>query len=454
MERFFSFFLQNFKSESSVEISKAKVLLIIDLGGFIAPFLLSFLYVYIGRPNLMWETLPISFITAFVFIFIWKGNINVAGSFLTMGLTLFLSLNAILNFPHSATFNYFMNEYYVFIFLIVFSAMSASRIIFISNAFIILVASSLAYFTTRAEVFENVGAYSDIGYIEFITIFLLTFILSFYFTKFLSGALKSNEENLKIVQKKNNDMKLMVKNIRMASSNIAGASGQLSSVSENVSQRSSEQAATTEELSASMEEMLASITMNTQNGQLSFDAISKTSGSVDKNTKVLKATIELVDQISKEIGIISEIAKKTDILSINAAIEAAKAEEAGGGFAVVAEEIRKLADKSQNAAKKIKLLSNKGIVSSQIAHKALSKMMPEVKQSVEIIKNIVTASNEQQNNAQGINNSIVQLSQISNENSSTAEEMSASAEEMATQSEQLKKLVDYFENNNLEDIDN
>ena len=163
-----------------------------------------------------------------------------------------------------------------------------------------------------------------------------------------------------------------------------------------------------------------------------------------QNKDMILQTLDSVNKISNKISIISEIADKTDILSINAAIEAARAGDAGKGFAVVAQEIRKLADITQIAAKEIGELSKTNQNISQISSKQLEKVIPEIIRSAELVNDIVVGSKEQQSSIESINNAILQLTESTNENSASAEEMSASAEELSAQAEQLKELISVF----------
>ncbi|MBN2890665.1 MAG: HAMP domain-containing protein [Bacteroidales bacterium] len=233
-------------------------------------------------------------------------------------------------------------------------------------------------------------------------------------------------------------------NIKETSTAVLGASSQLSSTAIQIAQNANEQSATTEEISSSMGEMLVTVQSNTQKAEKTGEISSKSAEEIENNNHTFLEAINSVFEISKKIAVISEIASKTDILSINAAIEAAQAGDAGKGFAVVAQEIRKLADNSRVAAKEIEKISLSSQNISKEAGEKLNKIIPEIIKSAQLVENIIVANREQSTSIEAINNAILQLVEITNENSAASEEMSASTEELEAQAEQLKEIISIF----------
>ena len=247
----------------------------------------------------------------------------------------------------------------------------------------------------------------------------------------------------------NRNFKEILTNINNTSSSVLNAGNQLSSVAGQISERANEQATTTEEVASSMEQMLAAIITNTKNAEITGNTTNKSAKEIQESNKAFLQTIESVSNISKKTAIITDIAFQINILSLNASIEAARAGKAGRGFAVVAQEVRNLAEKSRLASDEITELSKNGQEISIIAGEKLAQLIPEIIKSAKLVNNIVSAGKEQQSGVENINISVQQLTEITNENSASAEEMSASAEELSAQAEQLKSLITVFKIENL-----
>jgi len=240
------------------------------------------------------------------------------------------------------------------------------------------------------------------------------------------------------------ELETIVTQIKTNSENVADTVKQLNSVSHQIAERAGEQATTTEEIASSMEQMLATVNSNTENAQNTSKMSSNSAKKMQQSNKIILETIKSVSDISKEIAVVKDIAMQTNMLSLNASIEAARAGEAGKGFAVVAQEIRKLAETTKLASVRIEELSEDGKIKSEMAGKELDKLMPEINKSAEVVASIALASQEQQGGIDAINNSIQQLTHITNENSVSAEEMQTSAKELSAQAQQLKKMVTVF----------
>ena len=229
-----------------------------------------------------------------------------------------------------------------------------------------------------------------------------------------------------------------------ASENVSSGSVQLSSASQGISQGSSEQAASVEEISASIEEMSASINQNADNANQTEKIAMKSSADAKEGGEAVQKTVDAMKQIAEKISIIQEIARQTNLLSLNASIEAARAGEHGKGFAVVASAVQKLAERSQDAAEEISKLSKSSVDVAEKAGNMLSKLVPDIQKTAELVAEINAASAEQNKGAQQVNTAIQQFNQVVQSNASSSEELAATSEELSAQAEELKDRISFF----------
>ncbi|MGE5893212.1 MAG: methyl-accepting chemotaxis protein [bacterium] len=239
-------------------------------------------------------------------------------------------------------------------------------------------------------------------------------------------------------------LKSVVAEIKIAADNVASGSQQLSSSSEEMSQGSSEQAAAAEEASSSMEEMAANIRQNADNALQTEKIALKASEDAKEGGKAVSNTVTAMKEIASKINIIEEIARQTNLLALNAAIEAARAGEHGKGFAVVAAEVRKLAERSQTAAAEISGLAGTSVEVAERAGEMLTKIVPDIQKTAELVQEISAASNEQNTGGEQINKAIQQLDQVIQQNAGASEEMASTAEELSSQAEQLQSTMAFF----------
>ncbi|WP_148624517.1 methyl-accepting chemotaxis protein [Aliarcobacter cryaerophilus] len=220
---------------------------------------------------------------------------------------------------------------------------------------------------------------------------------------------------------------------------------------QSISTAANSQAASLEETAASLEEITSNITNNTQTTTKMASYGEKVKESIKIGQDLANKTVSSMEDINKQalaineaIGVIDQIAFQTNILSLNAAVEAATAGEAGKGFAVVAGEVRNLASRSAEAANEIKrivqLATSKTKEGSEIANSMIegyTSLNENISITLDLIQNVTTASKEQSVGMVQINDAVNNLDQITQRNAQSASE----ANEIAKQTLKISNEI-------------
>lgn len=221
-------------------------------------------------------------------------------------------------------------------------------------------------------------------------------------------------------------------------------SSQMSTLAISLSEGANTQASGAEEASSAIEELSAGIDMNSDNSLASGEKAQLGLKSMLEIQKVIEAAVGSTVKVSEKINLITEIVNQTNILALNAAVEAARAGESGRGFAVVAAEVRKLAERSSEAAQEIVSLVEDLTRASNEAGKSFDAVLPEIQKTAELAQTVANTSAEQRNGMHQINIAVQSLNEVAQRVASGSNELTETADSLVKGGEELKRATFYF----------
>ena len=263
-------------------------------------------------------------------------------------------------------------------------------------------------------------------------------------------------ESLKHIQE---DMNRTLQEVHASSVQVLSSAEQVNTGAQSLSQGATEQASSIEELSANMQDISQSIQASTKTAGDAYKlqgeagvAVLQSNEKMEEMRKAMDDITAKSNEISKIIKTIDDIAFQTNILSLNAAIEAARAGAAGKGFAVVADEVGNLAQKSAKAAQNTGLLIEetieaveKGAKITEETAESLNSVSKSTEEVNTLIEKISSASSKDLEGITSLNQGLQQISSVVQANSATAEQSAAASEELTGQANKMNELVERFQ---------
>lgn len=249
--------------------------------------------------------------------------------------------------------------------------------------------------------------------------------------------------------------------IQTAANHVNESSSQMAEAAQDLAEGTTNQASVVEEILASMNTIEDTIEEDAKEAKKSADVIADIGNSLGKSYEMLIHLKNIIDEMNKSseqiggiINTINDIASETDLLALNAAIEAARAGEAGKSFAVVAEQVKNLANASSEAAQNTTVLIEsslqliqEGTKMAEVTAMDLNEVMSNTKESVNRMASIAESSQIKITQIREVTEGVNQIAVVVEMNSATAEETAASSQEQSSQAEILRNMIERFKIN-------
>jgi methyl-accepting chemotaxis protein len=430
------YFLKKFDNESFITKEKIKIFIILNITGL----LINLVYIFIATVILKVSFLTNILIGIVILVSLYlclKGEFEKASNFFIFALIVSQILNMhFINLKENA----FADDFYFLLSFLVLSSLFNSNKVLIINASLI-VCSAISFYIFKNYIFsEYKGANDGIFIVNYVFSVVIITAVILALTRIIKKAISIADDNTEQLQSERNKVVQAFHSVEITSETLLTLSHEINEYTRRISDSTNQQASNIEEITATIDQLAHSISQNAAYSSEASSTAGERTMVVRRSERLLKRVITSVKDISSRIHVIHEIARQTDILSLNAAIEAARAGSYGRGFTVVANEVKKLAESSKIAARDIVSLVNEGLAVSDQASDYLKAIVENSEHTGVLMNKIADALIEQKNSISQINEAMAIVNQAAQNNAEVVVSLSDQVEIMKTNSELQREI--------------
>ncbi len=430
-------FLKNLSAESSIIHQKVKVFVGLNLLGFCINLLYIVILILTGSELLISQNLLISIIILVSLYLIYKGKYHQGVNFFTISLIITQIINMHINGIDGIAFVddlYFLSGY-----LVLGIIFNRAKIILLNAGIIIF--GAFSFFIFKHFIFPEFAGESDlINTINYTFSIIIITVILLVSNRIMKNTVTVADEQSELLEKEKNKAIQAFKSVELTSETMLDLAKEITDFTAHISDSTNMQASNIEEMTATIEQLSQSIVKNAEYSTEASSTAGERTMVVRRSERLLNRVISSVKDISTRITVIEEIARQTDILALNAAIEAARAGNAGRGFTVVANEVKKLAELSQRSAKDIISLVNEGLSVSDQATDYLRAIVENSEVTGKLMNKIADALIDQKNSISQINEGMAIINEAAQSNAEIIVNLSDQVEILKTNSELQREL--------------
>ncbi|MDB4947478.1 MAG: methyl-accepting chemotaxis sensory transducer [Gemmatimonadetes bacterium] len=232
--------------------------------------------------------------------------------------------------------------------------------------------------------------------------------------------------------------------VRGGAEAVSAAAAQLTATSQMVAEGTGRQIASVLDTTAGLRQIGASVNQTARHSRAMERAALEGARTAEESGRAVEETVRAMKAITGKVLVIQEIARKTDLLSLNAAIEAARAGEHGRGFGVVAEEIRRLAERCEGAAAEISALVASSMEVAETSGRLIGELVPSIHRTAGLVQEVAAAAHQQAASVDEITGAMGRVDEAAHQNAAAAQQLAATAAEMSAHADLLRTQIAFF----------